>query len=87
MDIKENIRSVEYPIEKSRGANRTNTMQICAERKKLFEDANKLDSNVFFLKYAPYSIEVKLKQIGRYAIWRLHLHNLVRHIKHMLIHR
>ena len=85
--INENIRSVEYPIEKSRGANRTNTMQICAERKKLFEDANNLDSNAFFLKYAPYNTKVKLKQFGRYAIWRLHFHNAIRHVKHLIIHR
>ena len=86
-NIKQNIRTAEYPIEKSRGTIRTNIMQICADRKRLFEDANNLDSNVFFLRYAPYNTKVKLKQFGRYAIWRLHLHNLVRHIKHMLIHR
>lgn len=85
--IKETIRSVEYLIEKSRGANRINTMLICAERKELFEDANNLDSNAFFLKYAPYNTKVKLKQFGRYAIWRLHLHNIVRHVKHLIIHR
>jgi NAD-dependent dihydropyrimidine dehydrogenase PreA subunit len=85
--IKENIRSAEYPIERSRGANRTNTMQICADRKKLFEDVSKLDSNAFFLKYAPYNTKIKLKQFGRYAIWRLHLHNAIRHAKHLIIHK
>lgn len=85
--IKPNIRCVEFPIEKSRGAQRNNTLQITTNRDKLFEDANDLEPKVFFERYAPYTVKVRMKQMGRYVIWRLHLHNMVRHIKHLLIHR
>ena len=85
--IKPNIRCVEYPIEKSRGANRINTLQINPNREQLFKDANNLDSKAFFEKYAPYTFKVRMKQFVRYAMWKLHLHNLVRHVKHLIIHR
>lgn len=85
--IKPNIRFVEYPIEKSRGANRINTLQINPNREQLFEDANNLDTKAFFEKYAPYTVKVRMKQFGRYAMWKLHLHNIVRHVKHLIIHR
>jgi coenzyme F420-reducing hydrogenase beta subunit len=85
--IKPNVRCVEFPIEKSRGANRKNTLQIKPNREQLFKDAYKLDSNVFFEKYAPYNTKVRLKQLGRYVIWKLHLHNFIRHVKHIIIHR
>ncbi len=86
-DIKPNIRCVEYPIEKSRGANRINTLQLKPDRDQLFEDAANLDSKVFFERYAPYTAKIQLKQFGRYVMWKLHLHNLVRHVKHLLIHK
>ena len=85
--IKPSIKCVEYPIEKSRGANRINTLQKNPNREQLFEDVNILEPKVFFEKYAPYTAKVRIKQIGRFVIWRLHLHNMVRHIKHLIIHR
>lgn len=85
--IKQNIRCVDYPIEESRGANRTNTIQIMPNRKQLFEDANDMDSKAFFEKYVPYTVKIRLKEFGRYVIWRLHLHNVIRHVKHRIIHR
>lgn len=85
--IKQNIRCLDFPIEKSRGANRTNTIQIMPNRKQLFEDANDMYSKAFFEKYVPYTVKIRLKEFGRYAIWRLHLHNVIRHVKHSIIHR
>lgn len=85
--IKPNIRSIEYPIEKSRGAERTNTLKVQPNREKLFEDANNMVAEAFIAKYAPYTAKVRMKQFGRYVMWKLHLHNMVRHVKHLLIHR
>ena len=85
--IKQNIRCLDFPIEKSRGANRTNTIQIMPNRKQLFEDANDMYSKAFFEKYVPYTVKIRLKEFGRYAIWHLHLHNVIRHVKHSIIHR
>lgn len=85
--IKTNMRNVGYPIENSRGAKRINTLQINPYRELLFEDANNMDSKAFFEKYAPYTVKVRMKQFVRYAMWKLHLHNLVRHVKHIIIHR
>ena len=85
--IQGNIRLEAYPIEKSRGAVRTNTLKVQTNRVQLFEDANRLSSNAFFAKYAPYTMKVRLKNVSRYLLWRLGVQNLVRHIKHRLIHR
>lgn len=84
--IKPNIICADYPIEKSRGAQRINTLQINPNRGQLFEDANILDSKVFIEKYVPYTVKVRMKQFVRYVMWKLHLHNLVRHVKHIIIH-
>lgn len=85
--IKDNVRVVKYPIENSRGARRINNIHIYKDRDFLFEDANNLGEKVFFDKYAPYSLCVLVKQFGRYIIWRLHIHNAIRHFKHLIIHR
>lgn len=85
--IRPNIRCVDYPIERSRGACRTNTIQLRGDRKLLFEDAINLDEKSFFKKYAPLTSKILLKQIARYAIWKMHFHNFVRHVKHIIIHK
>ena len=66
---------------------RKNTLTVQQNRERLFEDANNLDTNAFFAKYAPYTIKVRIKNTGRYLLWRLGLQNLVRHVKHLMIHR
>jgi len=86
-NIQGNIRLRAYPIEKSRGAVRMNTITLRPDRKKLFEDARIMEPEAFFKRYAPYNAKVKLMQIARYTIWRLNLHNTIRHIKHIIIHR
>lgn len=86
-NIKENIRLGLYPIEKSRGVERINTIILHPNRTQLFEDANTLSSSAFFKKYAPYTTKVRVKQAGRYLLWKLGLQNIVRHAKHLLIHR
>lgn len=85
--IKNNVRLDSYPIEKSRGAERTNTFKVLSNRAQLFEDANNMTADAFFAKYAPYTMKIKLKQIGRYLLWILGLQNMIRHIKHSIIHR
>lgn len=85
--IKTNIRFEEYSFDKSRGANRINTLKPHPKREQLFQDATTMDTDSFFTKYAPNTVQIRLKQFGRYAIWRLHLHNIVRHIKHLIVHR
>lgn len=84
--IKDNLRLDTYPIEKSRGIMRKNTMKVSAQRKMLFEDVRRLSSDAFFVKYAPYSMTVRIKNAGRFLLWRLGLQNIVRHAKHILIH-
>lgn len=81
------IQSSEYPIEKSRGAERVNSIKPYKNRKKLFYDANTLSPDVFFKKYAPNSLPIKLKQYGRFLLWKINLQSYVRHIKHLIIHR
>ena len=85
--IKSNIRFESYPIEKSRGVERTNTLKVLPNRNQLFEDANSMTADAFFNKYAPYTMKVRLKNASRYLLWRLGLQNLVRHVKHLIIHR
>lgn len=85
--IKPNIRCVEYPIEKSRGANRVNTLKVQPNRDQLFEDANNLTADAFIAKYAPYTIKIRMKNVSRYLLWKLGLQNMVRHLKHLIIHR
>lgn len=85
--IKTNIRIESYPIEKSRGVERTNILKVLPNRNQLFEDANSMAPDAFFTKYAPYTMKVRLKNASRYLLWRLGLQNLVRHVKHLIIHR
>lgn len=85
--IQGNIRLRAYPIEKSRGAVRTNTLKVQPNRDQLFEDAKNMATDAFFAKYAPYTMKVRMKNASRYLLWRIGLQNVVRHIKHLLIHR
>ena len=85
--IKQNVRFVEYPIEKSRGTERTNIIKYYEMRDELFRNAHELAPSIFFGKYSPNGWKVKAKGLGRYLIWRLHLHDTVRHLKHLVIHR
>ena len=86
-NIKDNVRIEAYSIEKSRGVERTNALRVQPNRDRLFEDANSLPADAFFTKYAPYTIKVRMKNASRYLLWRLGLQNLVRHMKHLIIHR
>ena len=85
--IRDNVRIVTYPVEKSRGMNRKNTLTVQQNRERLFKDANNMEAKVFFAKYAPYTMKVRIKDTGRFLLWRLGLQNLVRHVKHLVIHR
>lgn len=85
--IKPNIRWMDYPIEKSRGTEREHSLKIHPGRAQLFKDAQELSTSQFFAKYAPNSLKIKAKQTGRYLLWKLRLQNIVRHLKHVVIHR
>lgn len=85
--IKDNVRLESYPIEKSRGVERANILKVHPNRDQLFVDANNMRADAFFAKYAPYTIKVRMKNASRYLLWRVGLQNLVRHVKHLIIHR
>lgn len=85
--IKQDVRFVEYPIEKSRGAVRISNCLLSDQRKSVFSDVHSLSARDFFLKYAPNTVKIRLKEAGRFIIWRLKLHNFVRHIKHTILHK
>lgn len=85
--IKNNVKIKQFPEGNQRGVERTNTITLRTNREELFDEVHKLPVNAFFEKYAPYSMKVRAKQWGRYLIWRLHLHNVIRHIKHIVIHK
>lgn len=85
--IKDKVHLNSYPIGKSTGVERKNTIQVQPQREKMFEDANVLSAKAFFTRYAPYTIKVRMKHIGRYLLWRLGLQDSVRRVKHLIIHR
>lgn len=85
--IKNNVKIKQFPEGNQRGVERTNTITLRINREELFDEVHKLPVKAFFEKYAPYSMKVRAKQWGRYLIWRLHLHNVIRHIKHIVIHK
>lgn len=85
--IQDNIRCVEFPIEKSRGTKREHTLKLQANRQQLFTDAIAMNEEQFFGKYAPNSAKIKLKNLSRYLLWKMGLQTIVRHIKHLIIHR
>ena len=86
-EVKGHIRFVEYSFEKTRGIERNNVIQLRAERDQLFKDAYSLSPTLFFNKYSPDTMIIQIKGFVRKLIWRLHLHNVIRHMKHMIIHR
>lgn len=86
-DIRDYVKIVSFPVRKSRGVERENIIKVFPNRDKLFEDAHNMLPGAFFSKYTPYTIKICAKQTCRYMIWKLHLHNLVRNIKHRIIHR
>lgn len=85
--IKDNVRLEAYPIEKSRGVERINTLKLQPNRERLFDDANNMTADTFFAKYAPYTMKVRMKNASRFLLWRLGLQNAVRRIKHGIIHK
>lgn len=85
--IKSNIRCIEYPIEKSRGAKRKHVLKVFDNRRELFADANMLTEDLFFAKYAPNSLKVQIKDWSRYFLWAMGLQTSIRHVKHLIIHR
>ena len=86
-ELSNDINILDFPFEKSRGAERVNSKEPYANRNILFDDANTLSPEDFFKKYAPNTLLIKLKQYGRFLLWKINLQSYVRHIKHLIIHR
>ena len=84
--INSNIKMRAFPEEKLRGIERTNIIKLQPNRVQMFNDAYTLDSKSFFSKYSPNNVVIGIRQMGRYLSWRFHLHNMIRHIKHRIIH-
>ena len=83
--LKDEIKIEEYAQGIDRGLNRKSGPKLFKNRKQIFIDAHNLPDQNLFVKYAPYSFVVKVKQISRIILWKTGLHNIVRHIKHVLI--
>lgn len=79
--IQERLRCQEYPVQPAlNNANRSNSVKPASNRDEFYADAHQLTAPDFFEKYVPLSLKVRLKDIGRYLIWKLKLHNQVRYI-------
>lgn len=79
--ISGNVRMVEYQGDVKRSFEREHTIKLPPVRDALFRDAHEMTANAFFAKYAPNSFKIKLKEWGRFALWRLRLQNQVRQLK------
>lgn len=86
-EIKTNIRYEEVAMKPFRGKAKVNRFRSYPNREQLFQDANLLSAEGFFNKYAPYNLKVKAKNWGRFLLWKVGAQSLVRHIKHLIIHR
>lgn len=87
-EISDDIRYREYPIKfAKRGIVRNINIKPICDREEFYKDAKEMEVSDFFKKYAPMNAKVVAFSIGRYIIWKLHLHNTIRKIKHMIIHR
>ena len=73
--------------EKSRGVCRINTLKLQDNREQLFKDAYSMAADTFIAKYAPNTMKVRMKNAFRYLLWKLGLQNVVRHVKHLVIHK
>lgn len=60
---------------------------IYSHRDRLFRDAKGLSAEDFFNEYAPYKGVVVAKNVMRYLLWRVGLQSIIRHLKHLAIHR
>lgn len=85
--IRNIIRCVDYPIEKSRGVCRTNSLNLQNNREQLFKDAAEMPPRTFFSIYSPYRIKERAKNYLRLLLWKCNLQSIVRHVKHSMIHR
>lgn len=85
--IKTNIRYEEIAVKPSRQKAIRNRFRTYPDRAQLFHDANLLSVEDFFNKYAPYNLRIKAKNLGRFLLWKIGAQSLVRHVKHLIIHR
>ena len=82
------IRCREFPKEKAGGAmGKIRSLIVPDIRFVIFKDANIMQPKDFFNKYAPVTLKISLYHYIRYAIWKLHLHNVIRLVYHFFYHR
>lgn len=80
--LENDVKINSYPQGKHKGMDRTKIFSLQPDRDKLFEDAKELPAKVFFKKYSSYSLLICIKQVGRYLIWKMNLHNVIRRLIH-----
>lgn len=77
----------QYSCNDDRAIERKHILKKYPDRHQLFADAVEIESESFFRKYAPYNLKVRIKNYGRFLLWRLNIQSFVRNIKHSIIHR
>lgn len=85
--VKDYARVEEYPSGMKMGIQRKSIPIYEDERKKLFDDAHIMSGQILLKKYAPYTFLIKMKQLARYLMWKLGLHNIVRHVAHIVVYK
>ena len=87
-EMKSDVRCCEYPFNQAKRAIvRRSSFTPCQHNHHFYVDVKTMDAADFFHKYVPINAKVKSLSLGRYIMWRLHLHNTIRRIRHLLIHR
>lgn len=87
-EMKSDIRYREYPFDQAKRAIvRTSSFTTRRNNHQFYVDVKSMDVADFFHKYAPTNVKVKSLSLGRYIMWRLHLHDKIRRIRHLFIHR
>ncbi len=87
-EMKSDVRCCEYPFNQAnRAIVRRSSLAPIRHNHQFYVDVKTLDAADFFHKYVPINAKVKSLSLGRYIMWRLHLHNTIRRIRHFFIHR
>ena len=86
-EMKTDVRCLEYPFDQAKQAIvRRSSFTPSRYNHQFYVDVNSMEVVDFFQKYAPTNAKVKCLSFGRYVIWRLHLHDTIRRVKHLFIH-
>lgn len=81
------ISFVSIPFKRISGHLTKTVTPVPTDRKKLLEDAECMSGTDFINKYAPMSIKFRLLSLGRYLLYKTHLHDSVRRFTNRLKRR